>query len=44
MSAVFSELVTYLIKFFAMIVCAGLGIIVGKKVRKNKDEKENQAS
>ena len=38
MTALISEIITYLIKFFAMLVCAFLGIIVGKKIRANKDE------
>ncbi len=37
MSALLSELVTYLIKFFAMLVFAFLGILAGKKIRSNKD-------
>ncbi len=37
MSALLSELVTYLIKFFAMLVFAFLGILAGKKIRANKD-------
>ncbi len=41
MSAVLSELVTYLFKFFVMIVCAFCGILVGKKIRANKDLKES---
>lgn len=39
MNALLSELVSYLIKFFAMIICMLAGIMVGKKLRKNKDEK-----
>lgn len=39
MEALMSEIITYLIKFFAMLICAFLGIIVGKKIRANKDEK-----
>lgn len=39
MTALINELVQYLIKFFAMLICAFLGITVGKKVRKNKNEK-----
>ncbi|MGN0367202.1 MAG: hypothetical protein ACI4EK_00340 [Wujia sp.] len=42
MTAVLSELVTYLIKFFAMLLCAGLGIMVGKKIRANKDAKDQE--
>ncbi|MGN0390759.1 MAG: hypothetical protein ACI4L2_08080 [Wujia sp.] len=42
MTLVWSELLTYVIKFFAMIVCAGLGIMVGKKIRKNKDAKNQE--
>lgn len=37
MSALLSELVTYLIKFLAMLVFAFLGILAGKKIRSNKD-------
>lgn len=36
---VWSELLVYVIKFLSMLVCAGLGIMVGKKIRKNKDVK-----
>ena len=39
MSALLTEIVSYLIKFVAMIVCAFLGIQVGKVLRKRKDEK-----
>ncbi|MCM1288345.1 MAG: hypothetical protein NC240_08535 [Clostridium sp.] len=39
MGAVFGELATYVIKFVAMIVCAGLGICVGRVLRKRKNEK-----
>lgn len=39
MGAVFGELATYLIKFAVMLVCAGLGICVGKVLRKRKNEK-----
>lgn len=39
MGAVFGELATYLIKFAVMLVCAGLGICVGKILRKRKNEK-----
>lgn len=39
---VWSELVVYAIKFLAMLVCAGLGIMVGKKIRKNKDAKNQE--
>ncbi|MDE6026424.1 MAG: hypothetical protein K2G45_13355 [Lachnospiraceae bacterium] len=39
MGALLSEFVTYIIKFFAMILCAGLGISVGKVLRKRKNEK-----
>ncbi len=40
MWAVLSEFIVYLIKFVAMLVCAYLGIMVGKKVRANKDNQE----
>lgn len=39
MAALMSEIITYLIKFFAMLIFAFLGIVVGKKIRANKDEK-----
>ncbi len=39
MSALVSELVVYLIKFFAMLAFAALGVFVGAKIRKNKNEK-----
>lgn len=39
MSALLSELVTYLIKFLAMLIFAFLGILAGKKIRSNKDAK-----
>lgn len=39
MGALISELVTYLIKFIIMIACAVVGVIVGGKIRKNKNEK-----
>ena len=40
MTAVLSELLTYLFKFVVMLVCAFCGILVGKKIRANKDLKE----
>ncbi len=43
MSALLTEIVSYLIKFVAMIVCAFLGIQVGKVLRKRKDEKVETA-
>lgn len=43
MSALLTEIVGYLIKFVAMIVCAFLGIQVGKVLRKRKDEKVETA-
>lgn len=43
MTAVINELVQYLIKFFAMLICAFLGICVGKKLRKNKNEQTASA-
>lgn len=39
MSALLSELLTYIIKFVVMLVCAGFGIMVGKKIRQNKNAK-----
>lgn len=39
MWALLSELVTYLIKFVAMLFFAFLGIMAGKKIRANKDAK-----
>ncbi|MGN0435499.1 MAG: hypothetical protein ACI4D8_02585 [Wujia sp.] len=39
MTALINELVQYLIKFLAMLVCAFAGICVGKVLRKKKDEK-----
>ena len=39
---VWSELLVYVIKFLSMLVCAGLGIMVGKKIRKNKDVKNQE--
>lgn len=38
MSALISELLTYGIKFIAMLACAFFGIIVGKKIRSNKNK------
>ena len=38
MNALLTEILTYVIKFVAMIVCAFLGIQVGKILRKRKDE------
>ena len=35
---VWSELLVYVIKFLSMLVCAGLGIMVGK----NKDAKNQE--
>ena len=40
MSAVLTELFTYLFKFVVMLICAFCGILVGKKLRANKDVKE----
>ena len=37
---VWSELLVYVIKFLSMLVCAG--IMVGKKIRKNKDVKNQE--
>ena len=42
MTLVLNELIKYLIKFVAMIICAGFGIFVGKKIRKNKDAKNQE--
>lgn len=39
MGALISEFITYIIKFIAMLGCAVLGVLVGKKIRKNKNEK-----
>lgn len=41
MDLLLNELVVYVIKFIAMLACAFLGIVVGKKLRKNKDAKED---
>lgn len=41
MNLVVNEFVQYLIKFIAMLACAFLGILAGKKLRKNKDAKED---
>lgn len=41
MELLVNELVQYVIKFVAMLACAFLGIVVGKKLRKNKDAKED---
>lgn len=40
MASVFSELVVYIIKFLAMLVCAFLGIMVGKNIRAKKDAEQ----
>jgi len=39
MELLVNEIVQYVLKFVAMIACAFLGIVVGKKIRKNKDAK-----
>ncbi|MBO5509217.1 MAG: hypothetical protein J5962_02025 [Lachnospiraceae bacterium] len=39
MSAVFSELLVYVIKFVCMILCAAAGIGVGKHLRRKKNNK-----
>lgn len=39
MTAVLSEFVIYIIKFLAMILCAVSGVVVGGKIRKNKNQK-----
>lgn len=39
MGALWSELITYIIKFLAMLVFAFFGIVAGKKIRANKDAK-----
>ncbi len=41
MNALISEIVKYVVKFLAMIICAGAGIFVGKTIRKNKSNAEN---
>jgi len=39
MEALISEILKYLIKFIAMILFAFVGVIVGKKIRQNKNAK-----
>jgi len=39
MNLLISEFVTYIIKFFAMLLCMIAGVAVGIKVRKRKNEK-----
>lgn len=39
MDALVNETVQYIIKFAVMVVCAIAGIFVGKKIRKNKNNK-----
>lgn len=39
MSAVISELLTYLFKAVVMIICAIAGVLLGKVLRKKKDIK-----
>lgn len=39
MGALISEFITYIIKFIVMLGCAWLGVLAGKKIRKNKNEK-----
>ncbi|MBR1815476.1 MAG: hypothetical protein IJ763_02125 [Lachnospiraceae bacterium] len=39
MSALATEIVSYVFKFIVMIICAVCGILVGKVLRKRKDEK-----
>ena len=39
MSALLTEILSYVIKFVAMIVCAFCGVLVGRVLRKRKDEK-----
>lgn len=41
MNLVINEFVQYVIKFVAMLACAFLGILAGKKIRHNKDAKED---
>lgn len=40
MEPLVNELVQYLIKFFAMLICAFGGICVGKAIRKSKNEEK----
>lgn len=39
MTDLINEFVQYGVKFLAMLICAFAGICVGRKVRKNKNEK-----
>ena len=39
MNLLVSEFITYIIKFFAMILCTVAGVAVGIKLRKRKNEK-----
>lgn len=41
MNLLINEFVQYVIKFVAMLACAFLGILAGKKIRQNKDAKED---
>ncbi|MDD6137277.1 MAG: hypothetical protein PUB54_09000 [Lachnospiraceae bacterium] len=41
MNLLVNEFVQYVIKFIALLACAFLGILAGKKIRKNKDAKED---
>ena len=42
MANVWSELLIYVIKFLSMLLFAGLGIVVGKKIRSKKDAKNQE--
>ncbi len=39
MGPLLNELVVYLIKFIVFLACAFIGVKVGGKIRKNKNEK-----
>ena len=41
MNLLVNEFVQYVIKFIALLACAFLVILAGKKIRKNKDAKED---
>ena len=41
MNLLVNEFVQYVIKFIALLACAFLGILAGKKIRTNKDAKED---
>ena len=42
LSALVTEIISYVFKFIVMLICAFCGILVGKILRKRKDEKEAQ--